>query len=100
MSSGDIPMSAGKQLSESFEPVAAADAINAVLRAPSVSASSGLEMQPGVELGNKDVKMEEVKMDEGGSRPSRTCHPLNHRSLTGNWRTPYLTRPLSSLGTC
>ena len=56
MSSGDTPMSAGKQLSESFEPAAAADAINAVLRAPSGSASSGLEMQPGVELVDKDVK--------------------------------------------
>ena len=66
MSSGDTPMSTGKQLSESFEPAAAAEAINAVLRAPSGSASSGLEMQPGVELDTKDVEMEEVKMDEGG----------------------------------
>ena len=66
MSSGDTPMSTGQQLSESFEPAAAADAINAVLRAPSGSASSGLEMQPGVELDTKDVEMEEVKMDEGG----------------------------------
>ena len=66
MSSGDTPMSTGKQLSESFEPAAAAEAINAVLRAPSGSASSGLEMQPGVELDTKDVEMEEVKLDEGG----------------------------------
>ena len=57
MSSGNSPTSAGKLLSESFEPAAAADAINAVLRAPSVSASSGLEMQPEVELGDKDVVM-------------------------------------------
>ena len=66
MSSGDTPMSAGKQLSESFEPSAAAEAINAVLRAPAGSASSGLEVRPGVELDTKDVEMEQVKMDEGG----------------------------------
>ena len=53
-------------VAEMFEPAAAAEAISAVVGAPSVSASSGLEMQPGVELDTKDVKMEEVKMDEGG----------------------------------
>ena len=49
--------STGKQLSESFEPSAAAEAINAVLRAPAGSASSGLEVQPRVELDTKDVEM-------------------------------------------
>ena len=59
MSSGNPPTSAGQLLAESFEPAAAADAINAVLQnAPSVSASSGLEMQTEVELGDKDVVME------------------------------------------
>ena len=58
MSSGNSLTTAGKQLSESFEPAAAAEAINAVLRAPSVSVSSGLEMQTEVELGDKDVAME------------------------------------------
>ena len=45
-------------IAESFEPAAAADAINAVLRAPSVSAPSGLEMQTEVELGDKEKVME------------------------------------------
>ena len=88
-------------VAEMFEPAAAAEAISAVVGAPSVSASSGLEMQPGVELDTKDVKMEEVKMDEGGLQTkSDLPSPKYPLSLIGNWRTPYLTRLLSLLGTC
>ena len=50
-------------IADSFEPAAAADAINAVLRAPSVSAPSGLEMQTEVELVDKE-KVMETQQDE------------------------------------
>ena len=52
-------------VAEMFEPAAAAEAINAVVGAPAGSASSGLEVQPGVELDTKDVEMTQVKLDEG-----------------------------------
>ena len=46
-------------VAEMFEPAAAAEAISAVVQnAPSVSASSGLEMQPEVELVDQDKVME------------------------------------------
>ena len=55
-------------IAESFEHAAAADAINAVVKnAPSVSASSGLEMQTEVELGDKEKVMEQ---EDGAMSPT------------------------------
>ena len=70
MSSGGRPMSAGQLLAESFEHAAAAEAINAVVQnAPSVSAPASLEMQPGVELVDKDELMETKEDPERPKSP-------------------------------
>ena len=61
-------------VAEMFEPAAAAEAINAVVGAPAGSASSGLEVQPGVELDTKDVEMEQVKLDEGRLQTKSDMH--------------------------
>ena len=58
-------------VAEMFEPAAAADAISAVVQnAPSVSASSGLEMQTEVELGDKDVEMKEGELQTKSDLPT------------------------------
>ena len=57
-------------IAESFGHAAAADAINAVVQnAPSVSAPAGLEMQPEVELVDKDVVMENTEAPQRSKSP-------------------------------
>ena len=62
-------------IAESFEPAAAADAINAVMGAPSVSAPAGLERQTEVELVDKDKDKEKMMETQDEAERPKSPEP-------------------------